>query len=273
MIKKTVLTILCMGFVSPVFSCLIVVISDGQRVLVGNHEDWFARDARVIFTPPQKGTYGHVLFDFASEGYAQGGMNTQGLFFDGTATPYVPISFPDKPVFDGYIWKALLEKCANIEEALDFLTNFKLPDLEAAHILLADRSGQSIVLGAYDGELTIHSQKAPYYVLTNFNPTDPEYGGETACPRYHKAVEMLEINASVSIETVRSILSETHQEELSVYSNIYDLTDGDIYIFQLADFQRVARFNLFDELEKGEHSFLVTELDYGLVSSALRSKN
>ena len=259
-IKKTTLTTLLLFFSLPVFSCLIVVIQDEDRVLVGNHEDWFARDARVVFNPPAEDNYGHVLFDFASEGFAQGGMNSEGLFFDGTATPYVPIDFPDKPAFDGYIWQAVLEKCRTVDEAIDFVRQFQLPELEAVHILFADRSGQSVVMGAYDGKLTFHRKEGPHQLLTNFNLTDPAYGGETQCERYEKAKEVLKTNEPATVETVRKILSETHQNELSVYSNIYDLTTGEVYIYQLANFAQVAHFNLAEELEKGQHSFMIPAL-------------
>ena len=258
--KKAITTILLLGFVSPAFSCLIVVITDSEKVLVGNHEDWYARDARIVFNPAEEGKFGHVLFDFASEGYAQGGMNSEGLFFDGTATPYVPIEFPDKIVYDGYIWKAVLEKCATVEEAIEFVKDYQLPEMEEVHILFADKSGKSVVMGAYDGQLTFHARKNNFHLLTNFNLTDPAYGGEVPCPRYGKALEILTTDSTATVENVRNILSQTHQEELSVYSNIYDLTNGDVYVYQLANFQSVVRFNLFEELQRGEHSFIIPEL-------------
>ena len=260
LIKNLILTTFLLLFVVPVFSCLIVVLEDGDRVLVGNHEDWYARDARVVFNPPDSSAFGHVLFDFASEGFAQGGMNTEGLFFDGTATPYVPIEFPDKPAFDGYIWKAVLEKCSTVEEAVDFVSQYQLPELEEVHILFADKSGTSVIMGAYDGVLTFHQKQDRFQLLTNFNPTDPSYGGEASCERYGSALEMLKVNQEATVENVRNILSATHQDELSVYSNIYDLTGGDVFIYQLGNFEQVSHFNLKEELRKGRHSFPVPDL-------------
>src|SRR5690348_14665012 len=87
------------------FACLILFITDGREVLVANHEDWYASDAEVTFVPASKEKLGMVYFDFASEGTAQGGMNTAGLFFDGTATPRA--AYPDnnrKKECKGYIW-------------------------------------------------------------------------------------------------------------------------------------------------------------------------
>jgi len=68
-------------------ACFILFLTDGQRVVVGNHEDWFAKDAAIKINRPTPGNYGSIIFTFRSEGWAQGGMNEKGLFFDGAYTP------------------------------------------------------------------------------------------------------------------------------------------------------------------------------------------
>ena len=49
--KKLIPSLILIFTFHAAFPCLIVVVTDGQRVLVGNHEDWFARDARARFEP------------------------------------------------------------------------------------------------------------------------------------------------------------------------------------------------------------------------------
>ena len=85
--KKLVLIALLSLNVPYSFGCLILFIKEGKNVFVANHEDWYAQDAEITFIPAAKGQLGMMYFDFISEGTAQGGMNTAGLFFDGTATP------------------------------------------------------------------------------------------------------------------------------------------------------------------------------------------
>ncbi len=244
----------------PSYGCLIVVLTDGRRVLVGNHEDWYGRDAEIVFIPATPGKYGMVVFDFASEGYAQGGMNSKGLFFDGTATPYVQMDGSDKPAFTGYIWQALLERCASVEEGLNFLKQYQLPELQEVHILLADRSGASVIIGAYDGELTFHYRERSFQILTNFNVADPGYGGEPPCPRYGTAMRYLEADSTATVENLQNLLADTHQGELTVYSNIYDLTEGVVHVYSLADFERRASFDLDEELAKGRRTLSVPAL-------------
>jgi hypothetical protein len=62
---------------------------NGSKVIVGNHEDWFDQDSALRIIPAENGEYGSVIFTFESEGWAQGGMNSEGLFFDGAQTPLV----------------------------------------------------------------------------------------------------------------------------------------------------------------------------------------
>src|ERR1700733_15628321 len=94
--KRVGLTLLCCLLIAPVFGCLILFLTDGKNVLVANHEDWYATDAEITHVPADGKKVGMVYFDFASEGTAQGGMNTAGLFFDGTRTPYAPYAANDK---------------------------------------------------------------------------------------------------------------------------------------------------------------------------------
>ena len=56
------------------------------------------------------------------------------------------------------------------------------------------------------------------------------------------------------LELIRRILDETHQEgaALTVYSNIYDLKNGTIHIYNLRNFKEVVVMNLAAELKKGE---------------------
>ena len=127
-------------------------------------------------------------------------MNTAGLFFDATATPFVPIDFSDKPAYPGYVWQAILEKCATIEEAVKFINTCKVPDLQRIHVSLADKTGNSVIIGAYDGQLTYHYRKnQSYQLLTNFNLTNPEYGNEPVCERFQRASALLQKDSATTV--------------------------------------------------------------------------
>jgi predicted choloylglycine hydrolase len=253
--KKTILIgIFCL----PLFrclGCLILFLTDGKQVFVANHEDWYAQDAEVTFIPATPESMGMLYFDFVSEGTAQGGMNTAGLFFDGTATPEA--AYPankSKKDCKCYIWKTILQNCTTVEEAIRYVEQYRIPELERVHIMFADKQGHSAIIGVYDGRLQIHRNNKQYQLLTNFNITNPSYGGEPNCSRFSTAEQRLKKDSSATLENMRDILSQTHQGELTVYSNIYDLTKGEVYVYSKTNFLKGIRFNLAAELKKGKHS-------------------
>jgi hypothetical protein len=259
--RKSFCLLLLLALQCNVFACFILFLTNGKEVWVGNHEDWYARDAEITFVPAARGKYGMVYFDFKSEGTAQGGMNTEGLFFDGTRTPYAP--FPDneqKKDCRCYIWTKILAECATVDSAISYIKTFQIPELEEVHILLADKTGTSAIIGVYKGQLQIHRRTGNYQVLTNFNVSDPAYGGEPACRRFDTAQQMLQRDSTASLKNIETILSKSHQEELTVYSNIYNLTTGEVTIYQLAQFDRKKSFRLSEELKKGKHSRLIADL-------------
>lgn len=253
--KKFLLTIFFAGLFADVFGCLILFITDGKTVLIGNHEDWYADDAEVTFIPASGKKMGMLYFDFASEKTAQGGMNTAGLFFDGTRTPFAPYNENEnKEECNCYIWKKILEECATVDEAIRYVEKYKVPEIEEIHILFADRKGNSAAVGVYDGKLQIHSRSGEHQLLTNFNLSNPSYGDEQPCPRFATADKMLSLDSSVTIGNVEKILSKTHQEKLTAYSNIYNLSAGEVYIYNHANFSKKIKLNLINELKKGKHS-------------------
>src|SRR4051812_16243160 len=146
--RTQLLLIILMVFFTETRACFILFLSDGRQVLVGNHEDWFAKDAGVKIHPPAPGKYGSVVFTFMNEGWAQGGMNDQGLFFDGAYTPFQNVTF-DAHVkeFHGYIWQHVLDKASSVKEAIAILNEFKLPELSELNVIIADAGGTVARIG------------------------------------------------------------------------------------------------------------------------------
>jgi predicted choloylglycine hydrolase len=262
--RRIIATILFVFILPAAFGCFIMFLTDGKNILVGNHEDWYGRDAEVSFIPASGNKLGMVYFDFASEKTAQGGMNEAGLFFDGTRTPNSPYPANDKKKdCHCYIWTKILAECTTVEQAIGYLKQFKIAELEDIHVMFADKHGHSAVAGVYNGELQLHLRSGNYQLLTNFNPSNPSYGGETFCTRYAAADSMLHADSSVTIENIQEIFAKTHQEDLTIYSNIYNLTTGDVYIYSLYtrnNFTNKIKLNLAKELKKGKHSILLTSL-------------
>jgi predicted choloylglycine hydrolase len=262
--KKILITLVVCLFVSTGFGCFIMFLTDGKNMLVANHEDWYARDAEITFIPTTGKKFGVMYFDFASEKTAQGGMNTEGLFFDGTRTPNAPYPANDsKKDCHCYIWTKILEECKTVDEAVSYVKKYKIPEMEDVHILFADRYGNSAVVGVYDEQLQIHRRNGNFQLVTNFNLSNPSFGGENKCTRYAAADSMLHIDSSATIVNAEKILSQTHQGDLTIYSYICNLTMGEVYVYSLytrQNFTHKAKINLANELRKGKHSLRIREL-------------
>jgi hypothetical protein len=237
--------LLLVGLINESDGCFILFLSDGRHVLVGNHEDWFAKDAALKINPPSKGKFGSVIFAFSNEGWAQGGMNEKGLFFDAARTPFQEIAFPgESEEFPGYIWQSVLDKCATVAEALTFLSKYKIPELSEAHIMLADATGDAVIIGVDHGKIAFKRPQQTYLLQTNFNPWNPELSDDPVCRRYNRAERDLAIKKEATVENLKSILEQTHQDSLTVYSNIYDLKNKIIYTYNKRNFSRPIRVRL-----------------------------
>jgi predicted choloylglycine hydrolase len=244
-----------------IFACLILFITDGKIILVANHEDWYARDAEVTFIPPRDNKLGMLYFDFASEKTAQGGMNEAGLFFDGTRTPYAPYPANNKKtVCSCYIWTKILGECRTVDQAIAYIEKYKIPEIEDVHILLADRQGNSAIIGVYNKELQIHRRIGDHQLLTNFNISNPSYGDAAPCERFAKANSLLTSDSSATVSNLEKILSNTDQDDFTAYSNIYNLTKGEVYVYLKNNFQHKAIIHLATELKKGRHSISLDRL-------------
>jgi hypothetical protein len=119
--------------------------------------------------------------------------------------------------------------------------------------MFVDKTGASAIIGWINGEFKITRKKGAYQVMTNFSVSNPELG-DFPCLRYEIASDLLN-RGDVSIKSFRNILSAVHQEgrARTVYSNIYDLNQGLIYVYNHHNFENAVVIDMDEELEKGEH--------------------
>jgi hypothetical protein len=229
-------------------ACTIFNATRGDLTLVGNNEDWLpdmkAVESKVWFIPATQEIYGGIYFGWKYAG-AEGGMNDHGLFFDWVALrPKVPLTpSPGKLNDNDCISELILEKCATVTEAISVLEKYNIPQFGWADLMLADKAGASIIAG-WDFEnnrLKITPKDTNYQLLG--------YGEPFLRPLFEMD------NQTITIERFCSMVELARQGELTVYSNIYDLKNGMIYVYYNHDFNHVVTFNLQKELKKGKHLY------------------
>ena len=237
-------------------ACTIVMVAKGKIVLAGNNEDWKNPITKIWFIPASNGKYGRVCVGF-DDLFAQGGMNDQGLFIDANAlgpTGWKPIQ--GKPTFQGELLDSILAECATVEDAIALCNKYNIPGLARARFPIADRTGASVVVEYGQGKVQYVRKTGVYQIATNFVITNVK-GEDYPCTRYRIADKMLKNADDVSLDLVRAVLSATHQEGQypTVYSNICDLKNGVLYLYNFHNFEEVVEFNLAAELKKGRQIY------------------
>ena len=242
------LSAICFSLVgSAALACTGFVLQDGERVLVGNNEDWFNPRTKIWFVQPVNDRYGSVFFGFDNF-WPQGGMNQKGLFFDAFALkPEVVAEAETKPRYKGNLIKEVMATCATVENALEMIDRYSLYFMTRFQLFIADAAGDAAII---EGNAVIRKQ-GDYQVVTNFrqSETDPS---EISCPRYRIACDMLAGCGEDKMHCVKNILAATHQEGTAntLYSNIYDLNARRVYVYHFHNFQNEVVIDLEKALER-----------------------
>lgn len=240
----------------PAAACTGFCAKSKGLALVGNNEDWNNPRSRIWFVPAEKGAYGRMFVGF-NNGFPQGGMNDQGLFFDGFATPRLEMaSTPDREIYFGNPATKALAECATVDEVVRLFDKYTRPG--SAVLFFADRNGDAV---AIEPEAAVR-KKDWFFVQTNFYQSRTPPGTET-CQRFKIATRMLEDSrGAISVDLFRRILAATHQEgnATTQYSNIYDLTARVMYLYHFHSFENVVRIDLAEELRKGPHKLEIPSL-------------
>nr|BAJ06917.1 putative uncharacterized protein [uncultured bacterium] len=249
--KNIVLVIISLGlsFQSYTMACSGFCISNTSHVLVGNNEDWKNPYTKIWFESTSQEKYGRVYFGF-DDFNPQGGMNTKGLCFDGFATKFKKVKNSlGKPNYKGgNLIDYVMSTFGNVGEVKEFFEKYNLSFLENAMLFFADANGNSIII---EGD-TIISKTDKYQIITNFYQSE-EKGDNISCERYKLANQMLSSSKEVTIDLSKRVLAATHQEGEypTIYSNIYDLKKGIVYLYHFHNFQDEVVIHLEEELKKG----------------------
>jgi hypothetical protein len=234
-----------LGTANPAHGCTIFVLTDARRALFFNNEDWSNPSSRLWFVPAGLGFFGCAFVGF-DDGWSQGGVNTEGLAFDWVAG-YEEKWQPDPRMKSvrGNPAQRMIETCQTVDEAIAFFQTHWEPSFFRARIMVADKSGASVILGAKNGKLRIEKTDR----CRGFG-----FGGEIV-------QRMLDQDSTVSVGNGKRILGAALQQGTyaTKYSTVYDLKTGDISFLQFSGGGEVS-LNLEAELKKGPHYYEIPSL-------------
>jgi len=271
-------------------SCLNFKIKNDYGVYFGNNEDHaIPQISNTVITFVPNGSVWYdgstIMYGAAILGYSnvsglswfQGGLNEKGLAFDSTSVPHTtPNLHSERP-------QNLIPEifsCETITEVIDHKLTYGVYEQEG-HIqsMYLDITGESVVFNiGFDGEFDFFRNNDTFQLASNyyFNDTSRGNPSSDAIRRYNAAEHKLkDVNANdpISIESITNVLDAAHFEGPLVntlYSNIFDVENGIIYLYYFHQFGEVVILNLEEELTKGWHSYRICDLfSQDLVDEAL----
>jgi len=246
-------------------SCTVISAAQGDVVLAGANKDWDNISTRILFLPASESKYGRVYFGYQiSQGFQNsGGMNDQGLWYDGASLPERSDieNHYNKPTVEGELCEKALEECASVDEVIQMYTQYYSPHWQG-HSMWADKYGNSVIIEYGEKDVVFIQKHFDYQVMTNFYISDSKNARWYNCYRFNTAEYMLKNTTERSIDLFRSTLDAVHAEGLmpTVYSNIYDLKNGEIYVFNFHNYNEFVKLNLEEQFNKGEQYLKLPEL-------------
>ena len=189
------------------------------------------------FGPAGAGSFGRVYFGFDDQ-HAQGGMNDQGLFFDGLGLDTtLTVDKAGKQPYAGNLVDKAVAECPTVECVVGLFARYYAVDAWHWQYMFGDATGESAIIEPQ----AVIRQQGGYQVATNFyqSMTPPQ---RRNCPRYRTATEMLEAAEGLSPEFIRDVMDAVHQEgpAQTLYSNVYDLRARRVYLYHFHDYEQVV---------------------------------
>jgi hypothetical protein len=251
--------------------CSMYKITCNGKTMVGSNYDAYYLTSKIWFENGRStGEYGAVFsggrFD-GSNGYApQSGMNEMGLAFSGAAVPFTDKELPDKPgkkqiASRTNFLKDILHKCRTVEEVRDYMNQYNYSALPGDLFMYVDKSGRyllkepdTMILG-FD----------PKYLASNFCPSSTSESDAMKMAKYSKGVTFLKNKMDTSIAFCAA-LSDTmsvcrkRMGDGTLLTCIRDLNEGMVYYYFYHDYKHPVKFNLKEELQKGDHMYAVPDL-------------
>ncbi|WP_316822619.1 hypothetical protein [Pedobacter gandavensis] len=229
--------------IKPVGACTIFSCARAGEVLVAANEDDSTPFTRIWYNPATKDRYGSVCFG-APDMQVASAMNEYGLFFDFAADNYDLNKLKLDHPFDGFLMWEVLGKCKNVKEALNIIRKYDYNS--PSQVLIADKEGNSVLVNPKG----IIEKAGDFQVNSNCNILN----GAIACRRPEIAEQALSGSKENSIDFLKGVLDQTHQEEeklSTLYSTICDLKRGVIYVYLFHNYRTPYKIDLKAELKKG----------------------
>lgn len=256
------------------FGCSTLSVKNATgEALFGRNFDWNTCNAMVIQNQPENGycSISTVNMDYISMSgislsalpdeiqalaglYAPlDGLNEMGLavsvnMIQDNATIEQNTDKPDVTTTTAV--RLLLDRAADVEEAVDLLSNYNLHASFGymVHFAIADKSGRSVVVEYVDNEMIVTETSA----VTNFYLAEGEKNGigtQQSHERYEILINRLKDSETMEMDDVRDALDSVSKDnfgefESTEWSIIMNQTTGEVRYYHREDYNTAYTFTV-----------------------------
>jgi choloylglycine hydrolase len=261
-LKRYVLVILlALGSSIATSACSIVYYIDaatGAIYVINNEDFWYDTEAYIQTEVANDKELARLWYGWND--FAQGGINSAGLFFDAAVTP-------DQKMPKGYalpkgnVGDRLLAQCKTVADALVFMEKEKMA-VHQSHLMFGDATGRAVIVEWIDGERHIIEMEGNHLIATNYLLLKPEAGNHP-CPRYTSIEERIKaLDAQGGPKGFPGISNVTagamqlprkldNGKTLgTLYTSFIDITNMKMIFLPKLDNTKVIQFDLKKEFEK-----------------------
>jgi tetratricopeptide (TPR) repeat protein len=236
-------------------SCTMIKLSGNGKTIVGNNEDQMNPNTRIWFEKGKGTGFGAVYVGFDNL-FPQGGMNEVGLVFDGFTQQFKAVSDTagKLKIPSGDLSKKIMRECGTVDEIKNLINKYNRGFLSGAALRFVDKSGKYLYV---DGDTVIVGE-SDFFVQTNIRPFENK-----PCWRYEKATRLLKNSGDISAKYCTALMDSVHQSTKwggTIYTTVYDLQEGKIYLYYFYNYENVIIFDLQEELKKGDKVLNMPEL-------------
>ena len=264
---------------SATWACsLFATLVANNTMLFGRNFDWRYSPAVLLFTQPSAGYASAAMVDIE---YLVGadlahhlteipldertalleapfwpfdGMNEVGLVVGMAAVPaHTMPNDPDKETIDSLmVMRMILDHAASVEQAIEIIDSYNISwgGGPALHYLIADRSGETVLVEFVDGERILIPQENNWHLATNHLRAEAS-AGSSGCRRYDLMAERLTdhqgtLNQSEAMDLLADV-SSSDQEYGTQWSILYDMSSGAVRVVMGRDYENLHEFDIGGE--------------------------
>lgn len=250
-------------------ACSMYKITQDGRTIVGCNEDAWRTTPHIWFEKG-KGNYGAAFtgsrFD-GNDGYApQSGMNEAGLVFSRLAarTPKNRNrqTVNKKQITNPSIYlKEILHSCATVLEVYNYISKYDHRFFIEDVFIYIDKSGEYLIVEPFSMSFGNDST----YVLSNFCPSETSTQDAYKQIRYRNGSEFLKNKIDTTFEFYTRMSDTMHvcrdkRGDGTLLTSIWDITNGNVSLYFYHNYDTMIRFNLDEELSKGDHIIAIAPL-------------